>query len=155
MGYGTAAEIERTAKVVESYLNAGRVVELRSFPDRRRQRRPRVLLVNDDDDSLFLLGRAVRRAIPEAEVALIKNAPEALRYFTQHHVDAVVTDNKMPVMDGLTFVRCVREKNSRVPILMVTSSNELGQEAAAAGVTSYLPCARWSDVGESLRSLLA
>ncbi len=121
----------------------------------RRQRRPRVLLVNDDEDSLFLLGRAVRRALPEAEVALIKNAPEALRYFGEHHVDAVVTDNKMPVMDGLTFVRRVRERDTRVPILLVTSSAELGEAAAAAGVTSYLPCARWSDVGESLRTLLS
>jgi CheY-like chemotaxis protein len=120
----------------------------------RRQRRPRVLLVNDDEDSLFLLGRAVRRALPEAEVALLRDATTALRYFGEHHVDAVVTDNKMPVMDGLTFVRQVRARDQRVPILLVTSSAELSREAAAAGVTSYLPCARWNDVGESLRDLL-
>lgn len=121
----------------------------------RRLRRQRVLLVNDDEDSLFLLGRAVRRALPEAEVTLLRAAPEALRYFETHPVDAVVTDNKMPVMDGLTFVRSIRSRDTRVPILLVTSSAELAQEAADAGVTAYLPCARWNDVGEALRGLLA
>lgn len=121
----------------------------------RRLRRKRVLLINDDEDSLFLLGRAVRRALPEAEVALLRAAPDALRYLEAHSVDAVVTDNKMPVMDGLTFVRCIRSRDSRLPILLVTSSAELAQEAADAGVTAYLPCARWSDVGEALRVLLA
>src|SRR4051812_6762263 len=90
----------------------------------------RVLLVNDDDDALFLLGRAVRRAIPDVEIALLRDGPSALAYCAEHHVDAVVTDNTMPRMDGITLARSIRQRDARVPILMVTNSTHLAREAA-------------------------
>lgn len=116
--------------------------------------RVRVLLVNDDDDALFLLGRSVRRALPEAEVATLRDAPAALAYAARHHVDVIVTDNTMPEMDGITFTRAIRERDAAVPILMVTNSTHLAEQATKAGVTSYLPSARWSDVGAMVASLL-
>lgn len=116
--------------------------------------RPRVLLVNDDDDALFLLGRSVRRALPDAEVALLRDGSSALDYCAKHHVDALVTDNSMPQMNGLSLARAIRQRDARVPILMVTNSTHLAKEAAEAGVTSYLPSARWNDVGSILASIL-
>ncbi|HVU33711.1 MAG TPA: response regulator [Opitutaceae bacterium] len=116
--------------------------------------RTRILLVNDDDDALFLLGRSVRRALPEADVALLRDAPTALAYCQQHHIDALVTDNTMPHMDGLTLVRAVRQRDRTLPIVMVTNSTHLSQQATEAGVTAYLPSARWSDVGTTLAALL-
>lgn len=116
--------------------------------------RPRVLLVNDDDDALVLLSRSVRRAVPDVEVTLLRDARTALAYCQKHHVDALVTDNTMPQMDGLTLVAEIRKRDRQMPILMVTNSTHLGKEAAAAGVTSYLPAARWNDVGEAVGKLL-
>ena len=111
---------------------------------------PRVLLVNDDEDALFLLRRSVSRALPEAEIALLHDGRAALNYFNSHHVDAIVTDCTMPEMDGLSFVRAVREKDRTIPILMVTNSTHLGKDATQAGVTEYLPCARWNEVGPAV-----
>jgi CheY-like chemotaxis protein len=116
--------------------------------------RTRILVVNDDDDALFLLSRSVRQAMPEAEVALLRDGPAALRYCESHHIDALVTDNTMPQMDGLALARAVRMNNREVPILMVTNSTHLAEEARRAGVTTYLPAARWSDVGAALAALL-
>jgi CheY-like chemotaxis protein len=116
--------------------------------------RPRILLVNDDDDALFLLSRSVQRALPDAEVALSRDGPSALAYCEKHHVDAVITDNTMPHMDGLTLAREVRQRYGAIPILMVTNSVHLADDAAKAGITSYLPAARWNDVGTTLASLL-
>lgn len=116
--------------------------------------RTRVLLVNDDDDALFLIGRSVRRALPDADVALIHDGPAALEYCEKHGIDALVTDNTMPHMDGLSLVRAIRERHRAIPILMVTNSTHLGQAAAEAGVTAYLPAARWSEVGQELATLL-
>jgi two-component system, chemotaxis family, chemotaxis protein CheY len=116
--------------------------------------RTRVLLVNDDDDALFLIGRSVRRALPDVDVAQLRDAPAALAYCEKHHIDALVTDNSMPQMDGLTLVRAVRERNRSIPILMVTNSTHLAKEAAEAGVTSYLPAARWTEIGDALALLL-
>ena len=116
--------------------------------------RRRVLLVNDDEDALFLLGRSVSRALPDAEIACLRDAVGALRYFEKHDVDLIVTDNTMPNMDGLTFVKAVRTHDQQIPVLMVTNSSHLAQEAARAGVTQYLPCARWNDVGPVVAELL-
>lgn len=116
--------------------------------------RLRVLLVNDDDDALFLLGRSVQRALPDAEVALLRDASSALAYARDHAVDAIVTDNTMPDMDGLSLSRAIRQRDPTVPILMVTNSTHLADQAARAGVTAYLPSARWNDVGEMLATLL-
>lgn len=115
---------------------------------------PRILVVNDDDDALFLLGRSIRRAVPEAEVATLRDAVSALDYCEKHHVDAIVTDNTMPQMDGLTFVRRMRTRDTRIPILMVTNSVHLAAEAEQAGVTSYIPNARLNDVGALVAQLL-
>lgn len=116
--------------------------------------RPRILLVNDDDDALFLLGRSVRRAMPEAEIAQLRDAASALTYCRRHHIDALVTDNTMPGMDGLSLVRAVRQSHQSLPILMVTNSTHLAAEATQAGVTTYLPSARWNEVGTALAALV-
>lgn len=116
--------------------------------------RPRVLLVNDDDDALVLLSRSVRRAVPEVEVTLLRDPRAAVVYCQKHHIDALVTDNTMPLMDGLTLTAEVRKRDRTVPILMVTNSTHLAKEAAQAGVTAYLPAARWNDVGEAVAQLL-
>ena len=114
----------------------------------------RILLVDDDEDILFLLTRAVVRSLPGAEVET-RNTPEkALRYLEGHVVDAIVTDNRMPTMDGLTFVRLLRQRDAATPVFMVTSSTHLGREALAAGVTRYLPCQHLSEVADSLRAML-
>jgi CheY-like chemotaxis protein len=116
--------------------------------------RPRVLLVNDDDDALFLIGRSIHRALPDAEVALLRDGQSALTYCQKHHIDAIVTDNTMPGMDGLTLARAVRQQNATVPILMVTNSTHLAEDARQAGVTSYVSSARWNDVGPMVADLL-
>lgn len=116
--------------------------------------RIRVLVVNDDDDALFLLGRSLRRALPDAEIAQVNDSSLALDYCREHHVDALVTDNTMPVMDGLALTRAVRASGGTMPILMVTNSTHLATEAADAGVTAYLPSARWSEVGAVVASML-
>lgn len=116
--------------------------------------RPRILVVNDDDDSLFLLDRSVRRALPEADVVLMHSAVAALRYFEEHRVAAVVTDNRMPEMDGLTLVRRIREYDATVPILMVTGSLEVPAAAIEAGASACVSRLCWNSVGTELRNLL-
>jgi CheY-like chemotaxis protein len=115
----------------------------------------RILLVDDDEDLLFLLSRAVAQSLPGAEIESRTSPETALSYLEDHAVDAIVTDNRMPTMDGLTFVRILRQRDARTPVLMVTSSTHLAKEAVAAGVTRYLPCRQLSDVADSLRALLS
>jgi two-component system response regulator MprA len=97
------------------------------------------ILVVDDD-------RAVREALERAlslegfEVELAADGAEALAAVERHQPDAIVLDVLMPGVDGLEVCRLLRRAQSRVPILMLTVRDDLGDrvEGLDAGADDYL-----------------
>jgi len=97
------------------------------------------ILVVDDD-------RAVREALERAlglegfDVELAADGDEALAAVARREPDAVVLDVLMPGVDGLEVCRRLRKAQSRVPILMLTVRDELGDriEGLDAGADDYL-----------------
>ena len=78
-----------------------------------------ILVVDDDKNT-----RRLMRAVLEAEgynVSCAGNGEEALSLMEQEHVDLVVLDIMMPVMDGYEFTKTIRAAKSDLPILMVTA----------------------------------
>ncbi len=67
---------------------------------------------------------------------------DALNKAKQLTVDLVLTDQNMPVMDGLTLIRSLRNlaHYKSVPILMLTteSSDEMKMQGRAAGANGWL-----------------
>jgi len=57
------------------------------------------------------------------EVALAGNGIEALAVFIEGSFDLVLTDLQMPVMDGLSLARHVKERSPNTPILLMTGSD--------------------------------
>ena len=55
----------------------------------------------------------------------VTSANEALREVERTTVDMIVTDLKMPDMDGETFVRELRKKNINIPVLFMTSKDSV------------------------------
>lgn len=51
------------------------------------------------------------------------NGEEALQILDNNHIDLILLDIMMPVMDGLTFTRVLRQSGSQIPILMVTAKD--------------------------------
>lgn len=96
------------------------------------------MVAEDDADLRFILDRLLSEAFPLAEVAVFANGRDALCDFTRHGADLVVSNHSMPVMDGPTFVRQLRERSANLPILMVSDSPEARQEGAAAGINRFL-----------------
>ncbi len=98
----------------------------------------RVLVVDDEQDILDLLSELLHRWGFEAETA--RNGREALEKFKDQHVDLVVTDLKMPEMDGLELLRQLREENPRVPVLMLTGypTIDTAIQAIQEGAYDYL-----------------
>jgi CheY-like chemotaxis protein len=79
---------------------------------------PSVLLVDDNRDGLL-----VRRAVLEEEgyrVAMALNGVEALALFTAGHFDVVVTDNRMPLMDGVELIRRIREAKPQARVVLLS-----------------------------------
>ena len=99
-----------------------------------------LVLVADDD-------RAVREALERAQqlngfdVALAADGNEAISATTDRTPDALILDVMMPGYDGLDVTRRLRREGNRVPILLLTARDAVGDrvEGLDAGADDYLP----------------
>ncbi len=112
------------------------------------------LIVDDDADSTFLARRNLLASFPQASVVQVQTGQSALDALRREEFTAIVTDYRMPWMDGLTLVRKIREMNVHVPIIMRTAMEDLEQPARAAGVDYVLPWFRWRELGEVVKEVL-
>lgn len=80
-----------------------------------------VLVVDDDRDIRELV--AMKLKLDGIEVLEAANGRIALDVLEQHHVDLVVLDLMMPVMDGIETCRVIREREEwkNLPIIMLTA----------------------------------
>jgi len=103
-----------------------------------------VVLVIDDNVGMRSIMTAVLRALGFTAIRLADDAVEAQRTLHLVKPDLIITDIKMPVIDGVTFVRNLRadETNpfSEVPIIVATGHTEEKHVKAciAAGVDQFL-----------------
>jgi len=103
-----------------------------------------VVLVIDDNVGMRSIMTAVLRALGFTEIRLADDAIEAQKIIPHVKPDLIVTDLKMPILDGVTFVRNLRadESNpfSEVPIIVATGHTEEKHVKAciAAGVDQFL-----------------
>ncbi len=70
-------------------------------------------------------------------------------------VDAIITDNRMPAMDGIEMVRLIRARDQRTPIIMLTGSEQLKATALAVGVTAFLASGSWDEIRRRIREVIA
>ena len=65
---------------------------------------------------------------------------EALSYLEAGNYDAVILDIMMPKMDGLTVLRRIRERGSRIPVLLLTAKSEVEDKVLGldSGANDYL-----------------
>ena len=74
------------------------------------------------------------------KVFIASDGEEALRLFEEEAPDIIISDIKMPKVDGLNFVRRVRQSNYEVPIILLTSFTEqdILLNAANLSIDGYL-----------------
>ncbi|MEY4505120.1 MAG: hypothetical protein RL154_1417 [Pseudomonadota bacterium] len=102
----------------------------------------KILLV---DDSVTML-RAVSNSlvkfceIPLQNIFTAENGEEGLKVFDTVTPHLIISDWNMPIMNGLEFVGKVREKDSKVTIIMLTTEGERSRvvQALKTGVNDYM-----------------
>jgi CheY-like chemotaxis protein len=101
---------------------------------------PTVLVVDDGKVDQRLAGRLLKDQLQVA-VEYADNGRQALDLIKQRLPDIVVTDMKMPEMDGLELVEAIRQQHAMLPVIVMTAvgSEELAAEALQKGATSYVP----------------
>ncbi len=117
-------------------MQAGSITSL----DISRIRGARILLVDDNE-----LNQQVGRELLEAaalQVDVAVNGQDALNQLAQGSYDLVLMDMQMPVMDGLTATRRIRENANwaRLPVLAMTANTMRGdrERCLAAGMNSHI-----------------
>src|SRR5205809_232077 len=92
--------------------------------------RPRVLIVDDDPALLKALPDAIRLRMSEVMVDTAESATAALDQIDATDYDVIVTDIKMPGMDGFGLLSEIRARRPDTPTLMITGH---GEHALAVG----------------------
>lgn len=102
----------------------------------------RIMVVDDDDDFRFLLcDRLERMGLTCVEA---ENGDTAKCHLKSFEVDMVITDNHMPVTDGLELIEWLQETQRHVPIILVSGdiTRSIREKAEEAGVYAIVekPC---------------
>lgn len=112
-----------------------------SKPVRQPSRAQRILVVDDDQEIAdYIVSELAGRYRCES----CSNGLEALQLLLSDpkRFDVVVSDIKMPEMDGLTLLRSIRSNNqiAHVPVLLLTTETEISNrlEGLSAGADAYL-----------------
>jgi DNA-binding NtrC family response regulator len=81
----------------------------------------RILIVDDDDRVLFVFHRTLVRLGSEYEVVTARNGREALDSIREKAFDLVITDLRMPDMDGLELTEAISALDSDTIVIWMTA----------------------------------
>jgi DNA-binding NtrC family response regulator len=97
-----------------------------------------ILIVEDEPKMLRLL--EINLAEEGYKVRAAADAEAGLKLFREHRFDIVLTDLKLPGMNGLEFLEAVKRADSRIPVIVMTAYGtvETAVEAMKAGASDYI-----------------
>ncbi len=100
----------------------------------------RILIVDDDPALLTALSGALCLRMPELEVETCDSALTAIQKISACDYDAVVTDIKMPGMDGLALLKEIRSVKPELPTLLITGhgQHDLAVQALRGGAFDFI-----------------
>lgn len=95
-----------------------------------------------DDEPLLLRAaeRAIREAVPDAEIMSFQHAADALKEVAENGItpNAVFTDIEMPGMNGLELAARLKTINPRIRIIFTTGYTEYAVEAFRVHAHGYV-----------------
>ena len=97
------------------------------------------LLLAEDEKSL---SKALTAILEHSgySVDAVYNGKDAVEYLENGEYDGVILDIMMPVMDGMTALKKIRESGNQAPVLMLTAKSEVDDKVAGLdqGANDYL-----------------
>ncbi|MEE4239985.1 MAG: response regulator [Desulfopila sp.] len=100
----------------------------------------KVLIVDDEEDMLWMLQRNLDNGIPNIETFAAQSGNEALDILKETKIDLVITDINMPGMSGLELLTEVsnRWKDTKVIIMTAYPSNAFANKAKKEGAVKFV-----------------
>jgi len=101
-----------------------------------------VVVVDDQSTGRMILEKIILQIANDIKVIDFADPKEALHWLNNNKADLIVTDYRMPDINGIEFIKAVRQTVSgeHIPIMMITvvSEKKVRYEALDAGVTAFL-----------------
>jgi two-component system response regulator AtoC len=91
----------------------------------------RILIVDDRALVLFVMERALEKLDIDCELVAVRSGQDALEALEAHGFDLVITDLKMPDMDGVELTEHIRARGSDAVVVWITAYGCHGLEKEA------------------------
>ncbi len=100
----------------------------------------RVLVVDDEEDMLWMLQRNLNKGMQDVEILAAKSAEEALAILSDQPVNLVVTDINMPGMNGLDLLIEINNRFPATGVIIMTAypSNAYENKAMMSGSLRFI-----------------
>ncbi|MCA9524726.1 MAG: sigma-54-dependent Fis family transcriptional regulator, partial [Myxococcales bacterium] len=95
----------------------------------------RILIADDESNLRKLLGALLRRE--GYAVQLAADGEEALEAFEQERFSVVITDLRMPHMDGMTLLKRLLEKDADLPVIVITAHGTVDTAVEALKIGAF------------------
>lgn len=99
------------------------------------EKRAKILIVDDENDILETLKLTLTVKLEHIEIITAVNALEALKVIKSADIDLMITDYRMPGMDGLQLLQQVAKIAPKVKRILMTAYPDV--ELAAAGLNDH------------------
>lgn len=101
-----------------------------------------VVIVDDQSTGRMILAKIIMQIADDITVIDFADPEKALQWLSSNQVDLIVTDYRMPGLNGIEFIKKVRDTShgEHIPVMMITvvSEKEVRYEALDAGATAFL-----------------
>lgn len=100
----------------------------------------RLLIVDDEKIERNGIKFLLKRLNMEFDITEATNGKAALEYLNDHEVDILLTDVRMPFMDGLELIENVRSSGNTMKCIIFSGCNEFdyARQAVKLGVSDYI-----------------
>lgn len=102
----------------------------------------KVLIVDDDSATRGLLSHVLKPYADNFDILTAENGQEAVGIIENNKIDLVITDIKMPVMDGFEFIANLSNNHPEIPIFVMTA---FGTSEIESKVKSFTSTTRYFD----------
>lgn len=96
----------------------------------------RILIVDDEPDMLVLLSMIIKSRTPY-EVITTSNPVEAIEWIKRGGYDLVITDLKMPGVDGMEILKTIRKYDEDIPVIIITAYGTIESAAEAMSKDAF------------------
>ena len=98
-----------------------------------------VWIVDDDRSIRWVMEKALSRA--NLDVTSFENASELIAKLDKQQPDTIISDIRMPGIDGLQLLQRIHTSNPALPVIITTAHSDLDSAVAAyqGGAFEYLP----------------